>query len=73
MIESHEKLAHELVNARQNGATIPLPAKIPENRSEAYAIQDRMAEAISMPVNGWKFGAAVEAVHFFEFSQVRHN
>ena len=33
------------------------PMEVPRDRSEAYFIQDRMAEAIGQPVTGWKVGA----------------
>jgi len=66
MTDSHEQLAAELAKAWQTGTTIPLPATGPSSRVEACAIQDRMAEAIGTPVIGWKVGAAVKAVQFFE-------
>ncbi len=66
MTDSHEELAAELANAWLNGDTIPLPTTAPNSRTEAYAIQDKMAEAIGTRVVGWKVGAAVKAVQFFE-------
>ncbi len=32
-------------------------AELPENRSEAYFVQDEMAKAIGDPLSGWKVGA----------------
>jgi 2-keto-4-pentenoate hydratase len=68
MNESHEKLAKSLADAWLSGGTIPLPAAedAPVSRTEAYAIQDKMAESIGCRVSGWKVGAAVKAVQFFE-------
>ena len=68
MNESHEKLAMSLANAWLSGGAIPLPAAedAPVSRTEAYAIQDKMAEVIGGRVTGWKVGAAVKAVQFFE-------
>ncbi|MGI9335184.1 MAG: 2-keto-4-pentenoate hydratase [Gammaproteobacteria bacterium] len=33
------------------------PEEVPLSREEAYAVQDRMVEAIGEPVTGWKVGA----------------
>jgi len=63
-----EQLARDLAEAWRTGRTIPLPAAgdAPTTRSEAYAIQDRMAELIGARVAGWKVGATVRAVQLFE-------
>lgn len=63
-----EKLGKELARAWNSGDVIPLPriGEGPSSRAEAYAVQDRMAEDIPQKVVGWKVGAAVEAVQFFE-------
>ena len=34
----------------------------PRSRSDAYAIQDAMAEALGLPIGGWKVGAATEGI-----------
>ena len=34
--------------------------ELPENRSEAYFVQDEMAKAIGDPLSGWKVGARVQ-------------
>jgi 2-keto-4-pentenoate hydratase len=63
-----EQLAHDLAAAWRAGGTIPLPpaGAGPVTRSDAYAIQDRMAELIGGRVAGWKVGATVRAVQIFE-------
>jgi 2-keto-4-pentenoate hydratase len=66
MSDNHDKLAIQLAEAWRNGTTIALPTTGPASRAEAYAIQDKMAAAIGDPVVGWKVGAAVKAVQFFE-------
>ncbi len=66
MSDNHENLAIQLADAWRNGTTIALPATGPASRTEAYAVQDTMADAIGNPVVGWKVGAAVKAVQFFE-------
>lgn len=61
-------LATSLADAWQNGRTIALPelGRGPADRNEAFAVQDRMAEIIAGNLVGWKVGASVEAVQFFE-------
>ena len=68
MNETYEKLAQNLANAWVSGGTISLPvaADAPVSRVDAYTVQDRMAELIGSQVSGWKVGAAVKAVQFFE-------
>lgn len=68
MNESLENLAKNLAGAWLSGDPIPLPAAedAPASRAEAYAIQDKMAEEIGASVTGWKVGASVKAVQFFE-------
>jgi 2-keto-4-pentenoate hydratase len=66
MDEMMQALAGRLADAWVTGTTIPLPEAPVASRADAYAIQDRMAELIGGTVAGWKVGAAVEAVQFFE-------
>jgi 2-keto-4-pentenoate hydratase len=68
MNDKLERLAQDLAEAWRTGGTIPLPptGDAPTTRSEAYAIQDRMAELIGTRVAGWKVGATVRAVQLFE-------
>src|SRR5258708_3954400 len=68
MERGFEQLARDLADAWRSGGTVPLPAagEGPATRSEAYAIQDRMAELIGGAVAGWKVGATVRAVQIFE-------
>lgn len=68
MKPGHESVAKALADAWRAGTTVPLPvaADAPANRAEAYALQDRMAEHIGGAVAGWKVGAAIAAVQFFE-------
>jgi 2-keto-4-pentenoate hydratase len=68
MNRGFEQLARALADAWRTGGTIPLPpdGSGPATRSDAYAIQDRMAELIGGQVAGWKVGATVRAVQIFE-------
>lgn len=68
MSDKHEGLARRLAKAWVSRGTIPLPVleDAPTSRAEAYEIQDKMAEFIGGSVAGWKVGAAVKAVQFFE-------
>ncbi len=68
MVEHFEDLAARLAAAWTAGTTIPLPPAeaAPATRSDAYAIQDRMANIVGQPVVGWKVGASVPAVQMFE-------
>ena len=68
MSQGFEQLARDLAGAWRSGGTVPLPlaGAGPATRSEAYAIQDRMAELIGGRVAGWKVGATVRAVQIFE-------
>ena len=52
-------LAKKLGQAWLNSSLIdgPNPAELPENREEAYYVQDQMASVISEPLSGWKVGA----------------
>lgn len=54
-----EALAQRLAGAWRGGPRIGLPPKHarPRDRSEAYAVQARLAELIGEPVVGWKAGA----------------
>ncbi|MGI9522082.1 MAG: 2-keto-4-pentenoate hydratase [Hyphomicrobiaceae bacterium] len=68
MNRTFDDLAARLANAWVAGTTIALPPRdqAPETRSDAYHLQDRMAEIIAKPVVGWKVGASVPAVQLFE-------
>jgi 2-keto-4-pentenoate hydratase len=68
MKESHERLAQSLAEAWRNCGTIPLPPAdhAPATRTDAFAIQDRMAELVADRCVGWKVGAAVRAVQILE-------
>ena len=63
-----EELAKALANAWNERQVISLPelGLGPADRDEAFEIQDCMAEIIGGKVMGWKVGASVEAVQFFE-------
>jgi 2-keto-4-pentenoate hydratase len=63
-----EELAQELAKAWNAGGTIALPLAegAPRSRTEAFAIQDRMAEILGDRCVGWKVGAAVPAVQVME-------
>ena len=63
-----EKLAQSLAGAWSTGGAIPLPAaeEAPRSRAEAFAIQEKMIEAIGDRCIGWKVGAAVPAVQIME-------
>ncbi len=54
-----EALAERLGRAWLEASTIDVlePSEVPENREEAYFVQDRMAEVVGQPVTGWKVGA----------------
>lgn len=63
-----ERLAVDLAEAWKSGQRFGLPAleDAPMDRTEAYAVQDRMAELIGEPVAGWKVGAGLKAVQRLE-------
>ena len=50
-----EKLGKAWLECNQIGK--PLKEELPRNRSEAYFVQDQMAEAIGHSLSGWKVGA----------------
>ncbi|MDH3713995.1 MAG: hydratase [Gammaproteobacteria bacterium] len=54
-----ERLAGDLADAWQKASVIiELPdERRPQNRAEAYAVQDTMARLLGEPVSGWKLGA----------------
>ena len=54
-----ESLAEKLGHAWLHSSLIEESdlSELPENREEAYFIQDRMAEVIREPLSGWKVGA----------------
>src|SRR5258705_2451014 len=56
-----EQLAQDLAEAWRSGGTVPLPRadSAPAARSEAYAVQDRMAELIGGRGAGWEVRATV--------------
>lgn len=68
MKEAFERLARSLADAWRTGKTVPLPPAedAPASRADAFALQDRMAEAIGDRCVGWKVGAAVRAVQIME-------
>ena len=66
MDETTRALAGRLADAWVTGTTVALPVEPVASREDAYAIQDHMAELIGGEVAGWKVGAAVKAVQFFE-------
>ncbi len=68
MSTTFDDLAARLAHAWTDGTTIALPpaAQAPQSRSDAYDIQDLMADIIGQPVVGWKVGASVPAVQLFE-------
>lgn len=57
--EMLDQLAVKLADAWTSGKRIALPdpAERPRDRAEAYAVQDRLAALIGLPVAGWKAGA----------------
>ncbi|MFC7397772.1 2-keto-4-pentenoate hydratase [Chelatococcus sp. GCM10030263] len=63
-----ESLAVALADAWNSGRRVPEPAGSgrPRDRSEAYWVQDRMAELLGADVGGWKIGAALRAVQIAE-------
>jgi 2-keto-4-pentenoate hydratase len=63
-----EDLAQQLAKAWNAGRTIALPVAeaAPRSRTDAFAIQDRMAEILGDRCVGWKVGAAVPAVQVME-------
>jgi 2-keto-4-pentenoate hydratase len=68
MKQSLEILARSLAEAWRTCGTIPLPPadSAPGSRTDAFAVQDRMAELLGERIVGWKVGAAVRAVQILE-------
>ncbi len=66
MTDHVESLAGQLADAWAKGTLIPVPVTAPASRAEAYAIQDKMADAIGGRISGWKVGAPAKAVQMFE-------
>jgi 2-keto-4-pentenoate hydratase len=54
-----EGLARKLAEAWQSASQIegPTAEELPEDRAQAYFIQDRMAAHLGLPLSGWKVGA----------------
>ena len=50
-----ERLGKAWLDCIQIG--VPSPEELPQNRNEAYFVQDQMAEVIGDSLSGWKVGA----------------
>ncbi|HCQ00585.1 MAG TPA: hypothetical protein DIT99_07755, partial [Candidatus Latescibacteria bacterium] len=61
--EQIDQTAKLLVNARRQHQKIRLPDTCrPKNEDEAYAIQQAVTDRLTLPLIGWKIGAASKAV-----------
>ena len=61
--EQIDQAAKLLVNARRQHQKIRLPDTCrPKNEDEAYAIQQAVTDRLTLPLIGWKIGAASNAV-----------